>query len=106
LSDGDSLYSQPEKTRFQFLSGCWTSTWTNAPVSFSSSHGAVASHALSLTIMSFQRTDWPGWSDTVWTIPLRLLRRPRIATRWAIGVTPPSPFAVDATCRAFGKGAF
>jgi len=33
------------------------STCTNAPVSFSSSHGAVASHARSRTIMSFQRTD-------------------------------------------------
>jgi hypothetical protein len=51
------LYSQPEKTRFQLLSGWRTSSWTNAPVSFSGSHGAVVSHARSRTIASFQRTD-------------------------------------------------
>jgi hypothetical protein len=78
------------------LSARSTSTWTKAPVSFSSSHGAVASHALSRTITSFHRADWPGWSAIVWTIPLRLLRIPSTATRCAIGVTPPSPFAVDA----------
>jgi hypothetical protein len=92
--------------RAQRLSGCCTSTWTNAPVSFSSSHGAVASQALSRTITSFQRIDCPGCSDTVWVIPLRLLRMPRTATRWAIGVTPPSPLAVEPACRAGGKGAF
>jgi hypothetical protein len=64
------------------------STWTNAPVSFSSSHGAVVSHARSRTITSFQRTDWPGCNETFWTMPLRLLRMPRTAMRWAIGVTP------------------
>jgi hypothetical protein len=51
--------------RFHFLSGCCTSTWTNAPVSFSSSQGAVVSQALSRTMTSFQRIDWPGCSDTV-----------------------------------------
>jgi hypothetical protein len=88
LSDGDSLYSQPEKTRFQLRFGCWTSTWTNAPVSFSNSHGAVVSQARRRTITSFHRTDWPGCSATFWTMPLRLLRMPRVATRWPIGVTP------------------
>jgi hypothetical protein len=60
-----------------------------APVNFSSSHGAVVSHARSRTITSFQRADWPGWSAMFWTMPLRLLRIPRTATRCAIGVTPP-----------------
>jgi hypothetical protein len=57
LSEGDSLKIQPEKTRAHFRSVRCTSTWTNAPVSFSGSHGAVASHARSLTVMSFQRAD-------------------------------------------------
>jgi hypothetical protein len=39
------------------LSGFCTSTWTNAPVSFSGSHGAVASQARKRTITSFQRID-------------------------------------------------
>jgi hypothetical protein len=60
LSDGDSLKSQPEKTRPHFLSARWTSTWTKAPVSFSASQGAVVSHARSRTITSFHRADWPG----------------------------------------------
>jgi len=51
------LYSQPEKIRPHFRSGRWTSTWTNAPVSFSASHGAVVSHARRRTITSFHRTD-------------------------------------------------
>jgi hypothetical protein len=81
LSDGDSLYSHPENTRFQVLSGFCTSTCTNAPVSFSGSHGAVASHARSRTITSFHRADWPGCKVTFCTMPLRLLRMPRTATR-------------------------
>jgi hypothetical protein len=40
--------------------GCCTSIWTKAPVSFSSSQGAVVSQARKRTITSFQRTDWPG----------------------------------------------
>jgi hypothetical protein len=60
LSEGDSLYSHPEKTRCQALSARCTSTWTKAPVSFSASQGAVVSHARKRTIMSFQRTDCPG----------------------------------------------
>jgi hypothetical protein len=51
------LYSQPEKTRWKRRSLSRTSTWTKAPVNFSSSHGAVASHALSRTITSFHRAD-------------------------------------------------
>jgi hypothetical protein len=51
------LYSHPENTLLQLLSGRFTSSWTKAPVSFSSSHGAVASHARSRTITSFHRTD-------------------------------------------------
>ena len=82
------MNSQPENTRPQLSSGRWTLTWTNAPVSFSSSHGAVVSHARRRTITSFQRADWPGRKATSWTIPLRLLRMPSTATRWAIGVTP------------------
>ena len=46
--------------------------------------------------MFFQRTDWPGRSFTSCTIPLRLLRMPIVATRSAIGVTPPCPAAVGA----------
>jgi hypothetical protein len=52
-----------------------------APVSCSSSHGAVFSQARSRTITSFHRTDWPGRNVTFWTMPLRLLRTPRTATR-------------------------
>jgi hypothetical protein len=89
LSDGDSLYSQPENIRRQRLSVPSTSTWTKAPVSFSTSHGAVASHARSRTVMSFQRAACPGCSATSFTMPLRLLRIPSTATRCAIGVTPP-----------------
>jgi len=96
------LYSQPEKTRFQLLSGWRTSSWTNAPVSFSGSHGAVVSQARRRTIASFQRTDWPGRNVTFWTIPLRLLRIPSTATRCPIGVTPPWPLAVAG---AFGPAA-
>jgi len=69
------------------LSGRCTSTWTNAPVSFSSSHGALASQARRRTITSFHRADWPGWSATVWVMPLRLLRIPSTATRCGMGVT-------------------
>jgi len=36
----------------------------------------------------FQRTDCPGFSRTSRTIPFRLLRIPRTATRSAIGVAP------------------
>jgi hypothetical protein len=97
LSEGDSLKSQPEKIRPQLLSGRRTSTWTKAPVNFSSSQGAVASHARSRTMTSFHRTDCPGRSVTFWTIPLRLLRIPMTATRCAIGVTPPCPAAVAGT---------
>jgi hypothetical protein len=39
-------------------------------------------------------------------MPLRLLRMPRVAIRCTIGVTPPSPFAVDPACRDAGSGAF
>jgi hypothetical protein len=88
LSDGDSLYSQPEKTRPQLLSGRCTLNCTKAPVSFSSSQGADVSHARSRTITSFHRADWPGLSAMSWTMPLRLLRIPSTATRSAIGVTP------------------
>ena len=88
LSDGDSLYSQPENTRFQRPSGNSTSSWTNAPVSASFSHGAVVSQARRRTIASLTRTDWPGLSAMSRTMPLRLLSRPSTATRSAIGVTP------------------
>jgi hypothetical protein len=57
LSDGDSLYSHPEKIRCQRPSVRSTSTWTNAPVSTSFSHGAVVSQARSLTMTSLTRTD-------------------------------------------------
>jgi hypothetical protein len=79
------------------LSGFCTSTWMKAPVSFSCSHGAVFSQARKRTITSFQRIDWPGCRVTFWTMPFRLLRIPSTAVRWAIGVTPPCPFAVAAT---------
>ena len=92
--------------RFQRRSGCCTSTWTKAPVSFSSSQGAVVSHARRRTITFFHRADWPGCNATFWTIPLRLLRIPRTATRWAIGVTPPTPAAFEAPRRPPGSGAF
>jgi hypothetical protein len=65
-----------------------TKTFTKAPVSFSSSHGAVVSQARSWTITSFHRADWPGWRATYWTMPLRLLRIPSTATRCGMGVTP------------------
>jgi hypothetical protein len=68
--------------------GCCTSTWTNAPVSFSSSQGAVVSQARKRTITSRHLTDWPGCSVTFCTIPLCLLRIPSVAMRCAIGVTP------------------
>ena len=88
LSDGDSLYSQPEKTRLQRPSGSSTSSWTKAPVSASFSHGAVVSQARRRTTTSLTRTDWPGRSAMSRTMPLRLLSRPSTATRSAIGVTP------------------
>jgi hypothetical protein len=88
LSDGDSLYSQPENTRSHTSPLRWTETWTKAPVSFSFSHGAVVSQARSRTSKSFHRADCPGRRATSRTMPLRLLRTPKIATRSAIGVTP------------------
>jgi hypothetical protein len=87
LSEGDSVYSQPEKARRQRLSLPWTSSWTKAPVSFSLSHGAVVSQASSRTVASFRRTDWPGLRVKLRTIPLRLFNRPITATRSAIGVS-------------------
>jgi hypothetical protein len=70
------------------LSGRWTSTWTNAPVSFSLSHGALASQARNRTMTSPARTDWPGFNRMSRTMLLRLLRSPSTATRSFIGVTP------------------
>jgi hypothetical protein len=60
LSDGDSLYTQPEKTRRHFPSVPSTSSWRKAPVSFSGSHGAVVSQARRRMIASFARTAMPG----------------------------------------------
>ena len=50
FSDGAFLNSQPENTRCHSRSEsasarCCTTTWTKAPVSGGSSHGAVRSHA-------------------------------------------------------------
>ena len=87
FSDGDSLYSQPEKARRQRLSLPLTSSWTKAPVSFSLSHGAVLSQASRRTVASFSRTAWPGFKVKSRTIPLRLFNRPITATRSAIGVS-------------------
>jgi hypothetical protein len=86
------------------LSARWTSTWTNAPVSFSSSHGAVVSHARRRTSRSFHRADWPGWSATVFTMPLRLLSTPKTATRSGIGVIACAA-ALEAALRDSAEGA-
>ncbi len=88
MSDGLSLYTQPENTRTQLRSGRWTSSWMNAPVSGAFSHGALVSHARSRTTASLMRSAWPGLSMMSRTMPLRLLSRPSTATRSAIGVTP------------------
>ncbi len=65
-----------------------TSSWTNAPVNGSLSHGAVVSQAAKRTTASLTRTAWPGLKVMSRTIPLRLLISPSTATRSAIGVTP------------------
>ena len=57
-------------------------------MSFSFSHGAVASQARKRTIASVTRTDIPGFIRRSRTMPLRLFRRPITATRSCIGVTP------------------
>jgi hypothetical protein len=84
------LYTQPEKTRRYFLSAPCTSSCRKAPVSFSASHGAVVSQARKRTIASPTRTAIPGFIVRLRTIPLRLLRKPMIATRSFIGVSPAS----------------
>jgi hypothetical protein len=63
-------------------------TWTNAPVSFCASHGAVVSQARSRTITSLTRNAWPGFMTRSRDRPLRLLSRPITATRSFIGVVP------------------
>jgi hypothetical protein len=88
LSEGDSRYSQPEKTRWNWFCGLRTSTWTNAPVSGSCSQGAVVSHACTRTMTFSTRLPSPGRSLSSPSTPLRLLSSPSTATRSAIGVVP------------------
>jgi len=82
------LYSQPEKTRWNWPCGLRTSSWTKAPVSCCTSQGAVVSQARSRTITSPTRTVWPGRKVRSRVSPVRLLSRPSTATRCAIGVVP------------------
>lgn len=82
------MYNQPENSRCQRPSVRSTSNCTNAPVSFSLSHGAVISQALRRITASLIRTAWPGFRTMSRTIPLRLLSSPSTATRCAMGVTP------------------
>jgi len=65
-----------------------TSSWTNAPVRLWTSQGAVVSQARSRTIASPTRSAWPGFRVSSRERPLRLFRKPRTATRSAIGVVP------------------
>jgi hypothetical protein len=70
------------------LSSPSTSSWTNAPVSFCVSQGAVVSQARNRTITSPTRSAWPGFIVRSRAMPLRLLSSPITATRCAIGVSP------------------
>lgn len=97
--DGDSLNTQPENTRRHFLSAPWTSVWTKAPVSFSGSHGAVASQARSRTMMSPRRIACPGFIVRSRSMPLRLLSTPMTATRSAMGVAARTPGTTGALRR-------
>jgi hypothetical protein len=103
LSDGDSLYSQPENIRCHCPSLRSTSSCTNAPVSASFSHGAVVSQARSRMTTSLTRTDCPGFNVRSRTIPLRLLSSPSTATRSAIGVTPACATGARAVVAAAGR---
>jgi len=91
LSDGAFLNSQPENTLCQasrswMLARSSTNSWTNAPVSCGSSHGAVRSQVASLMITLPIRRDSPGLSTTSWVMLLRLLISPIVATRSLTGV--------------------
>jgi hypothetical protein len=109
LSEGDSLNTHPENTRFHTgsddrVSRSCTSNCTNAPVSGTGSHGAVRSQAESRTMASPIRRDSPGFISRSRVSPFRLLRNEMVATRSAIGVASPATKGTGGRAAGFAAG--
>jgi len=104
------LNSQPEKMRrhsgAESASGrSSTLTWTKAPASGGSSHGAVRSQAETRTTTSSNtRRTSPGFISSSRVRLLRLLSTPSTATRSAIGVPMPAAICTERPAPANSSG--